>query len=435
MRLMSRSFDRRDFLGAVAAASATLVTPASGWSAQPTRESLGAARAPEGRALKAGLVGCGGRGRGAMLNYLDSGPGLDITALADVFPDRVAAAREQLKKARGIDVAESRCFTGFDAYRKLVESDVDVVLHCTPPHFRPAHFSAATNAGKHSFLEKPIAVDPVGVRSVLDTAEKAAARGLSVMTGTQLRRDASRLEVRNRVVDGAIGDIVALRAFRNQGALWYRTRQDGWSDMEWMLRDWVSWNWLSGDHIVEQHIHHLDTMLWVMGRPPVKAVGMGGRARRQTGDQYDFFSVDYSFDDGVHMHSTIRQIRGCANLRDETVVGTRGSASFDQGAIFDRDGKVVWTFTGEGNDALVQEHADLVTGIRSGKPVNTARDTAVSTLVAIMGRESAYTGKAISYDDLLASDQRLGPDTYALGDVRLPAEPPRPGEDSAPLTE
>ena len=425
--------DRRDFLGAVAAASATLVTSRS--SAQPVREVLGAPRAPEGKRLKAGLVGCGGRGRGAMLNYLDAGPGLDITALADVFPDRVAAAREQLKKARGIDVPASRCFTGFDAYQKLIASDLDVVLHCTPPHFRPAHFAAATAAGRHSFLEKPIAVDSVGVRAVLATAEQAASRGLSVMTGTQLRRDASRLEVRNRVIDGAIGDILAIRAFRNQGALWYRARQDGWSDMEWMLRDWVNWNWLSGDHIVEQHIHHLDTMIWVMGRPPVKAVGMGGRARRPTGDQYDFFSVDYTFDDGVHMHSTIRQVRGCANLRDETLVGTRGTASFDQGAIFDRDGRAVWKFSGEGNDALVQEHADLVTAIRTGKPVNTAKETAISTLVAIMGRESAYTGAAVTYEESIGSDQRLGPDTYALGDVKLPAEAPRPGQDSEPLSE
>jgi myo-inositol 2-dehydrogenase/D-chiro-inositol 1-dehydrogenase len=427
------SIDRRDFLGAVAAASATLVTSRS--SAQPARETLGPPRAPEGARLKAGLIGCGGRGRGAMLNYLEAGPSLEVTALADVFPDRVAAAREQLKKVRGIDVPESRCFTGFDAFQQLIATDVDVVLHCTPPHFRPAHFAAATAAGKHSFLEKPIAVDPVGVRAVVATAEQAATRGLSVMTGTQLRRDASRVEIRNRVLDGAIGDILAIRAFRNQGALWYRTRQDGWSDMEWMLRDWVNWNWLSGDHIVEQHIHHLDTMVWVMGRPPVRAVGMGGRARRPTGDQYDFFSVDYTFDDGVHMHSTIRQVRGCANLRDETLVGTRGRASFDQAAIFDRDGKVVWKFTGEGNDALVQEHADLVTAIRTGKPVNTAKDTAISTLVAIMGRESAYTGRAVMYDEALASDERLGPKTYALSDVELPAEAPRPGQDSEPLSE
>jgi myo-inositol 2-dehydrogenase / D-chiro-inositol 1-dehydrogenase len=432
---MKRTVNRRDFLGSVAAVSAGVVATAHARPQAPVREQLGPPRAAEGRLLKAGLIGCGGRGRGAMINYLDAGPGLEIAALADVFPDRVASAREQLKKDKGMDVPESRCFTGFDAFEKLIESGVDVVLHCTPPHFRPAHFAAAVAAGKHSFLEKPIAVDPVGVRAVLATAEQATAKGLSVMTGTQLRREASRLEVRNRVLDGAIGDILAVRAFRNQGALWYRTRQEGWSDMEWMLRDWVNWNWLSGDHIVEQHIHHLDTMLWVMGKAPVKAVGMGARVRRQTGDQYDFFSVDYTFDDGVHMHSTIRQLRGCANLRDETLVGTRGTASFDQGAIFDRDGRVAWKFDGEGNDALVQEHADLVSAIRTERPINTAKDTAISTLVAIMGRESAYTGKAVTYEELMASSQRLGPETYALGPVPIPAVPPLAGQESAPLSE
>lgn len=370
-----------------------------------------------------------------MINYLDAGPGLEIAALADVFPDRVAAAREQLKKDKGIEVPDSRCFTGFDAYLKLIDSGVDVVLHCTPPHFRPAHFAAAVAAGKHCFVEKPVAVDPTGVRSVLATAEQAAAKGLSVMTGTQLRREASRIEVRNRVLDGAIGDVLSVRAFRNQGALWYRTRQDGWSDMEWMLRDWVNWNWLSGDHIVEQHIHHLDGMIWVLGKAPVKAVGMGGRVHRQTGDQYDFFSVDYTFDNGVHMHSTIRQVSGCANLRDETLVGTKGSASLDQGAIFDRDGKVAWKFEGEGHDALVQEHADFVRAIRLGTPVNTAKDTAIATLVAIMGRESAYTGKAVTYDELMASTVRLGPETYALGPVNIPAVPPLAGQESAPLSQ
>ncbi len=434
---MERTVNRRDFLGSVAAASAGLVVAANaGARAQaPVREALGAPRAPEGRPLKAGLVGCGGRGRGAMINFLDSGPGLEIAALADLFPDRLEAARAQLKKGKGIDVPQSRCFSGFDGYQKLIDSGVDIVLHCTPPHFRPAHFAAAVEAGKHSFLEKPVAVDPVGVRSVIATAEIARTKGLSVMTGTQLRREQSRIEVRNRILDGMIGDVLAVRALRNQGALWYRLRQDGWSDMEWMIRDWVNWNWLSGDHIVEQHIHHLDGMIWVLGKPPVSAVGMGARVRRQTGDQYDFFSVDYTFDDGVHMHSTIRQISGCSNVRDETLVGTKGSASLDQAAIFDRDGKVLYKFTGEGNDSLIQEHADFVTAIRTDTPINTAKDTAIATLVAIMGRESAYTGKTVTMDDLMASSQRLGPTTYALGPVALAATAPLAGQESAPLSE
>lgn len=431
---MDRNVNRRDFLGTVAAASATLLAAARTARAQtPAIETLGPPQAPAGRRLKAGLIGCGGRGRGAMINFLDAGPDLEITALADVFPDRLEAARTQLKKLKGIEIPDNRLFSGFDAYRKLIETDVDVVLHCTPPHFRPEHFAAAVAAGKHSFLEKPVAVDPVGVRSVLATAEQAAAKGLSVMTGTQLRRMRPRVETRNRVIDGMIGDVLAVRTFRNQGALWYRLRQDGWSDMEWMLRDWVNWNWLSGDHIVEMHIHHLDQILWVLGKAPTTAVGMGARLRRQTGDQYDFFSVDYTFDDGVHWHSTIRQVRGCSNLRDESIVGTKGIASLSDAAIYDHAGKVLWKYEGEENDALVQEHADLVTAIRTDKPINTAKDTAIATLIAIMGRESAYTGKTVTMEEMMASTQRLGPTEYALGPVNIPAEPPIPGVDSAPL--
>jgi myo-inositol 2-dehydrogenase / D-chiro-inositol 1-dehydrogenase len=432
-----KTVNRRDFLGSVAAAAGAGIAAAATVGAQsPSRDVLGPPRAPEGRPLRAGLIGCGGRGRGAMMNFLDAGPNLQIVALSDVFPDRLEAARQQLKAQRSIDLPASRCFEGFDGVAKLIaDPDVDIVLHATPPHFRPAHFAAAIAAGKHVFMEKPVAVDPVGVQLVLQAAESARAKNLSVMTGTQLRRELPRIETRNRVVDGMIGDVLAVRAFRNQGALWYRQRQAGWSDMEYMIRDWVNWNWLSGDQIVEMHIHHLDAMVWVMGKAPVRAVGMGARLRRQTGDQYDFFTTDYTFDNGVHMHSTIRQLSGCANVRDETLVGTKGSASLDQAAIFDRDGRVVWKFSGESNDALVQEHADLVTAIRSEKPINTARDTAISTLVAIMGRETAYTGKLVTMDEMMTSSLRLGPTQYALGPVNVPATAPIPGQDSAPLSE
>src|SRR3990170_4115287 len=194
------------------------------------------------------------------------------------------------------------------------------------------------------------------------------------------------MEIYKRVRDGAIGEIRSLRAIRNQGALWYRVPQAGWSDMEYMIRDWVNWNWLSGDIIVEQHIHHLDSMLWVLGKPPVKATGMGARARRRTGDQYDFFSIDYEFDGGARMHSTIRQLNGCTNQRDEAIVGTKGTATFD-GAIYDLAGKQIWKYSGPENDPLVQEHVDWVTAIRTEKPINTVKDTAYATLMAIMGRD------------------------------------------------
>jgi myo-inositol 2-dehydrogenase / D-chiro-inositol 1-dehydrogenase len=429
---MKSEITRRRFLESVAAAgTAAVAVNATGLEAQSAAPAAKKPQAPDGRLLKAGLIGCGGRGRGAAVNFLDAGPNLQIVALADVFPDRVTRAREHLNAQRGQEISEANCFTGFDAYQKLLESGVDVVLHATPPHFRPQHAAAIVAAKKHVFLEKPLGVDVPGVKSLMETAERASSAGLSVMTGTQLRRENARIETFKRVRDGAIGDIRNLRAIRNQGALWYRVPQPGWSDMEYMIRDWVNWAWLSGDIIVEQHIHHLDAMLWVFGKTPIKATGMGARARRRTGDQFDFFSIDYEYDNGVHMHTTIRQLNGCANDRHEVFVGTKGSANLD-GIIYDASGKQTWKYDGPVNDALVQEHIDWVTAIRKDKPINTIKDTALSTLMAIMGRDSAYTGKAITWDELNASTARLGPTEYALGPVPLKAEAPVPGLDQGP---
>ena len=433
MKPSQSELTRRRFLESVAAAgTAAVAVSATGLQAQ-SQASTPAAKpqAPDGRVLKAGLIGCGGRGRGAAVNFLDAGPNLQVVALADVFPDRVQHAREHLNSTRSQQITEANCFTGFDGYQKLLDSGVDVVLHATPPHFRPQHAAAIVAAKKHMFLEKPLGVDVPGVKSIMETAERASSAGLKVMTGTQLRRENARIETYKRVRDGSIGDIRAVRAIRNQGALWYRVPQSGWSDMEYMIRDWVNWTWLSGDHIVEQHIHHLDAMLWVLGKTPVKATGMGARARRPTGDQYDFFSIDYEYDNGVHMHSTIRQLDGCANERQEVIVGTKGSASLD-GILYDASGKQVWKYDGPQNDALVQEHVDWITAIRKDKPINTMKDTALATLMAIMGRDSAYTGKALTWDELMASTARLGPSEYALGPVPLKAEAPVPGVDPRP---
>ena len=423
---------RRTFIGAVAAVGATTVTRAAQTPANRPGP-LKTEPAPDGRVLKAGVIGCGGRGCGAAVNFLDAGANLQITALADVFPDRVADARRLIKEQRGQEVAESRCFTGFDAFQKLLATDVDLVIHATPPHFRPAHMAAVVDARKHLFMEKPVAVDVPGAKAVMQTAERATSLGLCIVTGTQLRREHLRAAVRQRVRDGMIGDIRAVRAIRNQGALWYRVPEPGWSEMEYMIRDWVNWAWLSGDIIVEQHIHHLDAIYWVLGKTPVNAVGMGAHVRRKTGDQYDFFYTDYQFDDGVHMQSTIRQLNGCANGREEVFVGTKGTASLD-GVISDLSGKPMWTYNGPMNNALVQEHVDLVTAIRQDKPVNTAKETALSTLMAIMGRDSAYTGKGITWENLLASDVRLGPTEYSLAPAPLSMKPSAPlaGQDHGP---
>ncbi|NOZ57226.1 MAG: Gfo/Idh/MocA family oxidoreductase [Calditrichaeota bacterium] len=428
MSEQQKEVSRRDFLGTVALASvagAALLScskkPAREYTFPPLLE-----KAPEGRKLKAGLIGCGNRGTGAALNFLSAGPGLEIAAMADVFADRLASSRKRLKEKAGVEVPDSRCFLGFDAYKKVLDSGVDLVILATPPHFRPEHFAAAVDARKHVFMEKPVAVDPVGARSIIDTATKARALGLSVVTGTQRRHQREYIATFKRILDGAIGDIVAARAYWLGGQVWYRERKPGWSDMEYMIRDWVNWRWLSGDHIVEQNVHNIDVINWFLGDHPVKAIGFGARMRRVTGDQYDFFSVDFVYNDEIHLHDMARQINGCANNVSEWVIGTKGYANC-RGTIYKPDGTVAWQYEGVKINPYVQEHIDLVTSIRTEKPFVEAENTAISTLTAILGREAAYTGKEITWDEIWASNMRLGPMEYAMGPVDIEVKIPVPG--------
>ncbi|MGE5419774.1 MAG: Gfo/Idh/MocA family protein, partial [Chloroflexota bacterium] len=336
-------------------------------------------RAPDGKVLKAGLVGCGGRGTGAALNFLDAGPNLEIVALGDVFKDRLDQCRAELKKQKNVDIPEEKCFLGFDNYEKVLDSGIDIVLLCTPPHFRPQHIEAAVKAGKHIFMEKPVAVDPVGARNVMVNVERAKQQGLSMVSGTIRRVQKDFMETWRQVQNGMIGDIVGANIIRNGGGLWVIKRQPGMSDMEYMLRDWVNFCWLSGDHIVEQFIHEVDVMNWYMGKIPVKAMGWGGRQRRVTGDQYDFFSVEYVYDNGMHTHCAARQITGCSNLTLQHIVGTEGYANA-KGNIYNNKGEEIWKYpmpekespdkTWAVTDPYVQEHINLVTGIRTGNIVN-----------------------------------------------------------------
>ncbi len=383
-------------------------------------------QAPDGPVLKAGLIGCGGRGTGAAANFLDAGPNLQITALGDIFQDKIDNCRAQLKKEKNVDIPDDKCFVGFDSYQKVIDSGVDLVLLCTPPHFRPAHIEAAVNAGKHIFLEKPCAVDAVGARSVLVSVEKAKQKGLCMISGTIYRVSKDYMETKRRVMNGEIGEIVSAHVIRNGGSLWVRKRQPQWTDMEYMLRNWGNFCWLSGDHIVEQFIHQVDLMNWYLGKNPVKAIGWGGRQRRVTGDQYDFFSIEYVYDNGMHTHCAARQISGCSNLTQVQIVGTEGYADA-KGILYNLKGEEIWKYpkpeesepdqTWAVKDPFVQEHINLVTGIRTGNVVNDAEAQVMSTLVTIMGRESAYTGKDVTWEELMNSDQRLGPTTYEFGPV------------------
>ncbi len=415
MKTKRTGVNRRGFLGAVTAAVAI---GARG------RELSGVQASPAQPPLKMGLVGCGGRGTGAALNALEAADNVQIHALADVFEDRIASCLAELEKV-GNPVPIERRFVGFEAYRKVLELPVDCVILATPPHFRPEHFAAAVEAGKHAFIEKPVAVDGAGIKTMLEAAYRSEQKGLCVVAGTQRRHQREYLETYRRVADGAIGEIVAARGAWNQAALWHRKPEPGWSEMEAMVRDWVNWSWLSGDHIVEQHVHQIDVIHWFTGSNPVRAVGMGGRARRPTGDQYDFFAVDFEQPDGVHFHSMCRQINGCADDVSEFLVGTQGSTNC-RDTIYSPDGAVVWKYNGEPGRPYVQEHVDLIRAIRTGEPINEARQVTESTLTGVMGRISAYTGKAVTREEALAST-RLGPERYDWGAVEVDKSVPTPG--------
>ncbi len=419
---------RRDFLKSAAAAAA--VTSIAG------REILGA-HAGGNDAIRVGLIGCGGRGTGAIGDALGGAQGVTLVAMGDAFQDRIDDSLARLKKgkfAAQIDVPTERMFVGFDAFEKVIASDVNYIILATPPGFRPQHLKAAVAAGKNIFTEKPVAVDGAGIRTVLEVYEEAKKKGLAIGAGTQRRHQTSYIETLKRVKDGAIGEITAARAFWNQGPLWNKPRQASWTDMEWQLRNWLYFTWLSGDHIVEQHVHNLDVINWAMNGHPVRAVGMGGRQSRvqpEYGHIFDHFSIDFEYSDGTHMLSMCRQVGGCAAEVAEHLQGTTGRAHMANGDNF-IEGKKPWKFEkGKDTRPYVQEHTDLIAAIRAGKPYNELKSVAESTLTAIMGRMSAYTGKAVTWEQALNSKETWAPDTVAFGAVPLP---PVPVPGTTPLT-
>ncbi len=387
--------------------------------------------------LKVGLIGCGGRGNDALKNFLEACKILGIQAELVATGDAFKAAAEATGKSQGL--AAERCFGGYDAYQKVVASDCDFVLMATPPAFRPVHLAAAIEAGKHCFIEKPVAVDPVGARAIIATGEKAKAKGLAIVAGTQRRHTAEYLRNKALIDAGAIGQIKGGVVQWNGTIPWIAVRRDGESDASYMTRNWLSFTELSGDHIVEQHVHNLDVAVWFLGRLPVSAEGFGGRARRETGNQFDFFSIDYDFGDGVHIHSQCRQISGTHGAVGELFTGTEG-VCYGGVKITGKEVKVAEIKMDSGN-AYVQEHVDLIRSALAGKPLNEAKTVAESTLVAIMGRISAYTGGLVRMGDLLQNDKAAlynfactpAALDFEKGPIKLPAEVPAiPGNDAKP---
>lgn len=397
---------RRDFVKAAAAASVAATVGGMGVFAQGSDT------------IRVGVIGCGGRGTGAAINCLQAAPGVEVVAMGDLFPDRLQSSLARLTKEfpDRVKVPKDRQFTGFDNYKGVCACpDVNLIVTAAPPGFRPLHLAAAVEAGKHVFMEKPVAVDPVGVRSVIASSDEAKRKGLAIVAGTQRRHQQHYVEMMKRVHDGQIGDIVAAQCYWNQGDLWVKERTAEMSDMEWQCRNWLYFTWLSGDHIVEQHVHNIDVVNWAIGALPENVMGMGGRQVRtgpQFGNIFDHFAVEYEYPNGVRAMSMCRQTKGCAERVDERIVGTKGVA-WGTGKI---TGEKPWTFEGKETDPYVQEHIDLIASIRNGTPLNEGRQIAESTMAAIIGRMSAYTGRAISWKWAMESScLDLTPAHYEFG--------------------
>ncbi len=415
---MTADATRRDFLKAAAAGPAALA-------------SLPAVHAAGGDLIRVGLVGCGGRGTGAAAQALRADKNVKLVALADAFEDRLQQSLTTLRGtedvAAKVDVKPDACFVGFDGYKEVI-ARCDVVLLCTPPHFRPIHLKAAVEAGRHVFAEKPVAVDAPGVRSVLATCEEAKKKSLSVVSGLCLRYDNGFREIVKRLQGGAVGEVVALQANDYRSGRWAKPRRPDWSDMTYQMRNWYNFTWLSGDFNVEQHVHFLDVCAWVMrDEYPVRAVGLGGRqvlTGPEYGHIYDHFSVVYEYANGAKLFSNCRQQPKCHNDMSAQVAGTKGRAELSERknghAIKTAGGE--WRYDGPANDLYQTEHDELFASIRSGKPINNGEYMARSTLLAIMGRMAAYTGQLVTWERALNSREDLSPPRYDW-DVKLPDPP------------
>ncbi|HJN11148.1 MAG TPA: Gfo/Idh/MocA family oxidoreductase [Pirellulaceae bacterium] len=423
------STSRRGFIKSTAAAAvgASLVTNA---------QVAGAVDSSNSETIKVGLVGCGGRGRGSAVQALKADPNTRLVALADVFPDQIYRAVELFKRvddvADRVEVPRDRFFSGFDAYQKMIDSDVDVdvVLLATPPHFRPYQLEACIKAGKHVFAEKPVAVDAAGIQKVIAACDEAKKKDLAVVSGLCWRYHSFARAAIEKVHDGAIGRIVSTQSVYNAsrpGKEWPMKREDSWGDMEWQLRNWYWFTWLSGDHIVEQAIHSMDKIAWAMhDEPPVSAVSLGGlQARHDTplGTIFDHHAVVYEHANGVkHFHSC-RQQPGCKNDVSTHIIGTDGVCEVEKAIIRDHDGETVWRYRGEKGRPMHQvEQDELFASIRAGKPINNGDYMSKSTMLAILGRMASYTGQKVTWEQAMNSKEDFTPASYAW-DVKLEVPP------------
>lgn len=418
----SPSGSRRDFLKGSTAAAVGAASVASGNLFVPLVHAAGSST------IRVGLVGCGGRGTGAAEQALTADSGTRLVAMAEAFQDRLEESLSALKgSAVGsrVDVPRDRQYTGFDAYKQVIDQ-VDVVLLTTPPHFRPIHFAYAVEKGVNAFVEKPMAVDGPGLRKFLQAAKESKAKNLSAVNGFCWRYDGPRRATMKQVFDGKIGDVVAIETTYNSQGVWdpRKTREQCSSDMEYQMRNWYYYCWLSGDHIVEQAVHGIDTMGWVMGdKPPIRCWGVGGRQSRtdpKYGNIWDHFSVVYEYPNNVRGYHHCRHWVNTPNQVKDYILGTTGTADVFGNSI---SGKNRWRYRGPKTNMYQVEHDEMFAAIRAGKPINNGEQAAQSTLLAIMGRMAAYTGETVTPEQVLNSKEDLSPAKYEFGPLAMPPVP------------
>ena len=419
--------NRRQFMSTGAAAAASGILAASA----PVAKAASGFHVAGDDTIKVGLIGCGGRGTGAAINACRADANVRITALADAFMDRIESVHKTLIKKRPEQLAENvQKFDGFDNYQQLIDSGVDVVILATPPHFRPDHIEAAVAAGKHVFCEKPVGVDVPGVQRVRAACRAAADKGLTIVSGLCWRYDLGVRATMAKIKAGAIGEIVSIQENYLTSELWHRGENPKWSQLEYQMRNWIYFNWLAGDHTAEQHIHSIDKAMWLMGdKPPVSCYSMGGRQKRtgeQYGNVYDHFATVFEWENGVKCHSYCRQQTGCFTDVEDYVVGTKGTAEILRHEVRP-DGEEPWRFRDKKPSMYDIEHAEMFAAIKNNEPINNGEYMCDSTLMALIARDSAYTGKKIEWAEYLKSEVVLGPKNYQWGDytplpVAIPGE-------------
>ncbi len=391
---MQSHFPRRKFLNTTAGTAAALMVHSS------------VAAKQEQALVRLGIVGCGGRGSGAVADSLSINENVKLVAAADIYEDNCISKIQQLSRRfpEKMDLPAERIYGGMDGYKRVLDnSEVDLVIMTTPPGFRPAYVLEAVEAGKHLFAEKPTCVDSAGYRTCLKAHDLAVSRGQAIVTGTQYRRQTNYVAAVEQIRSGAIGDIVSATTRYCSDGIWYRVRRESMSDVEYQIYNWMHFIWLSGDQIVEQAVHNIDLLNWVMGSVPESAFGSGGRFTRPAdSEMWDSMSVDYVYPGKRVLSFKCRQIPGSQNDNGSTIFGTEGYCTIEAGSgasrIFDRSGNEKWSLTGSISDAYKQEHKDLVDSIRSGNPIVELRETADSSLTAVMGRLTCYTGKKVTWE-------------------------------------